>query len=183
MGEYRLLQAKAAEDAAPHDGARCLKTPRRCKRKSFNAVLLRAWRLAVPRRCEYEGRRCCALASIFQKPPFRCQTRAHFRFFPRNASMPAAVRKPIPGLQGLVAAPYRSAGSPSTRTSAASQPTSGRIASSARPHGEPTDRVAGETGLWQHQTRDPDSDRMPHAHLPTRKRAGTVDSLEAIPSS
>lgn len=75
MGEYRLLQAKAAEDAAPHDGARCLKTPCRCKRKSFNAVLLRAWRLAVPRRCEHEDRRCCTLASILQKPPFRCQSK------------------------------------------------------------------------------------------------------------
>ena len=75
MGEYRLLQAKAAEDAAPHDGARCLKTPRRCERKGFNAVLLRAWRLAVPRRCEHEDRRCCALASILQKPPFRCRSK------------------------------------------------------------------------------------------------------------
>ena len=161
----------------------------------------------MPRRCECEDRQYCALASILQKPPFRCQSKTDkapaaspehaqrgfsvkplefgrdFRFFPRNASMPAAVRKPILGLQGLVAAPYRSAGLPSTRTSAASQPTSGRVASSARPHGNPTDRVVGETGLWQHQTRDPNSDRMPHAHLPTSKRADAVNSLEDIPSS
>lgn len=161
----------------------------------------------MPRRCECEDRQYCALASILQKPPFRCQSKTDkapaaspehaqrgfsvkplefgrdFRFFPRNASMPAAVRKPILGLQGLVAAPYRSASLPSTRTSAASQPTSGRVASSARPHSNPTDRVVGETGLWQHQTRDPNSDRMPHAHLPTSKRADAVNSLEAIPSS
>lgn len=75
MGEYRLPQAKAAEDAAPHDGARCLKTPRRCERKGFNAVLLRAWRLAVPRRCEYEDDGAALLRAYSRSRPFAAEAK------------------------------------------------------------------------------------------------------------